>query len=106
MGKTIKDVCFTEIDQSCKDGQVQNKKYSEVVTEVQSDSCMPDKDAESESNMLLETNKHLEESLELMKTEFDSMEDYWQKKIDDERLFYEEQLRISEDQFKELEVRM
>ena len=41
-----------------------------------------------------------------MRTEFDSMEDYWQKKIDDERLFYEEQLKISEDQFKELEVRM
>jgi len=101
-----KTVSFPEIDQKCQDGQVQNKKYSEVVTEVQSGSCMQDKDAESESNMLLETNKHLEESLELMRTEFDSMEDYWQKKIEDERVFYEEQLKISENQFKELEVRM
>lgn len=104
---TIKDVCFSDIDQNWQDGQVLNKKSPEMVTEVKSDNCCKqDKEAETESNMLLETNKHLEESLELMRTEFDSMEDYWQKKIDDERLFYEEQLKISEDQFKELEVRM
>ena len=41
-----------------------------------------------------------------MRNEFESMEDYWQKKIDDERMFYEEQLKISEKQFQELEVRM
>ena len=34
------------------------------------------------------------------------MEDYWQKKIDEEREFYEEQLKVSESQFKELELRM
>ena len=41
-----------------------------------------------------------------MHTEFESMEDYWQKKIDEERVFYEEQLKVSESQFKELELRM
>jgi hypothetical protein len=41
-----------------------------------------------------------------MQTEFESMEDYWQKKMDEERIFYEEQLKVSENQFKELEVRM
>ena len=50
--------------------------------------------------------RHLEESLGLMQTEFESMQNYWQKKIDDERLFYEEQLKVSESQFKELELRM
>eukprot|EP00090_Calanus_glacialis_P014347 TRINITY_DN23134_c0_g1_i14.p1 TRINITY_DN23134_c0_g1~~TRINITY_DN23134_c0_g1_i14.p1 ORF type:complete len:677 (-),score=207.88 TRINITY_DN23134_c0_g1_i14:108-2138(-) len=64
------------------------------------------KDEDSETNRLLENNKHLEESLEMMQTEFESMEDYWQKKIDEERIFYEDQLKVSEDQFKELEVRM
>jgi len=64
------------------------------------------KECETESNMLLETNKHLEESLDLMRSEFESMEDYWQKKLDDERMFYEEQLKISEKQFQELEARM
>ena len=34
------------------------------------------------------------------------MEDYWQGKIFDERKFYEEQVKVSESQFKELEVRM
>ena len=34
------------------------------------------------------------------------MEDYWQKKIQEDRIFYEEQLKVSENQFKELEVRM
>ena len=41
-----------------------------------------------------------------MQTEFESMEDYWQKKIDEERAFYEGQLKVNETQFKELEVRM
>ena len=35
----------------------------------------------------------LEESLELMQGEFESMEDYWQRKLEEERVFYEEQLR-------------
>ena len=41
-----------------------------------------------------------------MKDEFLSMEDYWQKKLIDERKFYEEQLKTSENQFKDLEVKM
>ena len=48
----------------------------------------------------------LEESLELMQGEFESMEDYWQRKLEEERVFYEEQLRSSERQFSELESRM
>ena len=48
----------------------------------------------------------MEESFGLMQTEFESMEDYWQKNIDKERAFYEEQLTVSESQFKELELRM
>ena len=55
---------------------------------------------------LKQKNKDLEESLELIREEFESMEDYWQKKLDDERSFYEEQLKISERQFKDLENRM
>jgi glutaredoxin 2 len=50
--------------------------------------------------------RYLEESFELMQTEFESMEDYWQKKIDEEKAFYEDQLKVSETQFKELELRM
>ena len=55
-------------------------------------------------NYLSNIFRHLEESLELMQSEFESMEDYWQKKIDEERIFYEEQMKVSENQFKELEV--
>jgi hypothetical protein len=50
--------------------------------------------------------RQLEESLELMGQEFESMEDYWQQKLDAERTFGEEQLRSSEEQFRELEGRM
>merc|ERR1712123_561015 len=64
------------------------------------------KQLEAEPNELLETNKYLEESLELMQTEFESMEDYWEKKIGEERTFYEERLAVSENQFKELELRL
>ena len=40
----------------------------------------------------------LEESLELMQGEFESMEDYWQRKLEEERVFYEERARIAEQQ--------
>ena len=41
-----------------------------------------------------------------MSNEFESMEDYWQQKLDSERSFGEEQLRSSESQFRELEARL
>lgn len=50
--------------------------------------------------------RQLQESLELMSQEFESMEDYWTQKLDAERSFGEEQLRTSESQFRELEGRM
>ena len=50
--------------------------------------------------------RHLEESLELMQSEFESMEDYWQGKMSEERAFYEDQVKVNESQFKELEMRM
>ena len=57
-------------------------------------------------NGLQEKNKELEESLDMIREEFENMEDYWEKKINDERAFYEEQLKMSETQFKELEQRL
>ena len=57
-------------------------------------------------NCLQEKNKELEESLDMIREEFENMEDYWEKKLNDERSFYEEQLRMSEVQFKELEQRL
>ena len=41
-----------------------------------------------------------------MSSEFESMEDYWQQKLDSERSFGEEQLKSSESQFRELEARL
>ena len=41
-----------------------------------------------------------------MSSEFESMEDYWQKKMDEERKFYEKQLKSNEKQFEELDVKM
>ena len=41
-----------------------------------------------------------------MSQEFESMEEYWQKKLEDERNFYENQLKNNEQMFKELELKM
>ena len=41
-----------------------------------------------------------------MQQEFESMEDYWQKKIEEERSLYESQLKMSESRFKDLETKM
>ena len=41
-----------------------------------------------------------------MGSEFESMEEYWEKKISEERKFYEKQLKSNETQFKDLEMKM
>ena len=46
--------------------------------------------------------RHVEESLELMQSEFESMEDYWQGKMGEERSFYEDQVRVNEASSKSL----
>ena len=38
----------------------------------------------------------LEESLELMKVEFEAMEEYWRERVETERNFYEDQIEKSE----------
>ena len=41
-----------------------------------------------------------------MQNEIESMEDYWQKKINEERELYEEQLNVHETKCQELDARM
>ena len=42
----------------------------------------------------------------MMRNEFEQMENYWQNKIQEERNFYDQQLRSSESTFSELEERI
>merc|ERR1712110_334030 len=51
-------------------------------------------------------NSDLEESLELMRHEFEEMENYWQKKIEDERSFYDQQIKLEEGHFRDLELKI
>jgi len=81
-------------------------KLKEQVAEFQNSRSIATETFELEKKDLTERNKQLEESLELMREEFESMEDYWQNKLVGERKFYEQQLKISESQFKELEIRL
>uniref|UniRef100_A0A182JW17 EF-hand domain-containing protein n=1 Tax=Anopheles christyi TaxID=43041 RepID=A0A182JW17_9DIPT len=46
--------------------------------------------------------EELESSLEQMRKEYEDCEDYWQAKVNDERLLYEEEQRISDEKFTEL----
>ena len=50
--------------------------------------------------------RNLEESLDMMRQEFEQMENYWQKKIEEERLFYDHQLKSSESTFQKLEEKI
>ena len=52
---------------------------------------------ESKVKDLSNKNLDLEESLELMRHEFEKMENYWQKKIEDERSFYDQQIKLGFD---------
>ena len=42
----------------------------------------------------------------MMRQEFEQMENYWQQKIEEERNFYDQQLRSSESTFTQLEERI
>jgi len=112
-----------EIDRTSPDGQEKDSdqqvncksdmnleeeilKLKEFVAETEKSRKKETETLELEKNDLRERNKQLEESLELMSEEFESMEDYWQNKLVGERKFYEQQLKISESQFKELEIRL
>ena len=55
---------------------------------------------------LSDKNSDLEESLELMRHEFEEMENYWQKKIEDERSFYDQQIKLEEGHFRDLELKI
>ena len=61
---------------------------------------------ESKVKDLSNKNLDLEESLELMRHEFEEMENYWQKKIEDERSFYDTQIKIEEGHFRDLELKI
>ena len=80
------------------------KKLNDTIKNLEAN--VPAKLGTEQERELKEKNIQLEESLELIREEFESMEDYWQKKLEEERSFYEEQLKISEGQFKELEARL
>ena len=61
---------------------------------------------ESRVKVLSDKNSDLEESLELMRHEFEEMENYWQKKIEDERTFYDKQIKLQEGHFRDLELKI
>lgn len=48
----------------------------------------------------------LEQSLEQMSTEYEHCEDYWQSKLNEERLLFDEEQRISDEKFAELLQKM
>ena len=55
---------------------------------------------------LNDKNSALEDSLDLMRDEFEQMENYWQKKIEDERKFYDKQIEMEAVNFRELQQRI
>ena len=61
---------------------------------------------ETEKGLLVKTNKNLEESLLLIKKEFEEMENYWQKKIEEERTFFNKQILSQKAQFYTLEQKI
>lgn len=58
------------------------------------------------NNTLKQRCQDLEASLEQMRKEYEDCEDYWQNKLAEERLLYEEEQRQSDDKFTELLTKM
>uniref|UniRef100_A0A182TAH3 Uncharacterized protein n=1 Tax=Anopheles maculatus TaxID=74869 RepID=A0A182TAH3_9DIPT len=85
-----------------------NKKAVSVVSPAveefpsQDTSLAVQKDEGAENKKLKARCDELEFSLEQMRKEYEDCEDYWQAKVNDERLLYEEEQRINDEKFTEL----
>jgi len=81
-------------DRSSPDGEELNK----ICKESTSEEYWRDKHNHRDDQIKL-----LEESLELMKFEFDKMETYWRNKLESERKFYEKHIEQNDTKFEELQ---
>lgn len=50
--------------------------------------------------------QEMESTLDLMRKEFDNLEDYWQGKLNEERLLFEEEQKVNDDKFNDLLQKM
>lgn len=92
------------------------KKISELESEVleyknrlevpASESTCDDVTLKNENEKLQARVKELEENLELMSREYENCEDYWQSKLNEERLLFDEDQRQSDEKFAELLQKM
>lgn len=56
-----------------------------------------------DSEISLETRcKELEASLELLREEYEKTEDYWSEKLEEERVYFEEEQKLSDKKYSEL----
>lgn len=81
------------------------QKISELQSKLQT--IPKDKDTwMKETGVLKQRCQDLETSLEQMRKEYEDCEDYWQNKLAEERVLYEEEQRQSDDKFTELLTKM
>ncbi|XP_039284024.1 blastoderm-specific protein 25D [Nilaparvata lugens] len=81
---------------------------------IECKSCPDDKTVSEENvNNLLLKNKQLsdrcvelETSLDLMRIEYEKCEDYWQSKLDEERRIFDQEQKLSDSKFAELESKI
>uniref|UniRef100_A0AAG5CVI7 EF-hand domain-containing protein n=1 Tax=Anopheles atroparvus TaxID=41427 RepID=A0AAG5CVI7_ANOAO len=87
-------------ENSAYDGPAAGDVKADKVEEPAVDALVSAK--EQECAKLKARCEELESSLEQMRKEYEDCEDYWQTKVNDERLLFEEEQRLSDDKFTEL----
>lgn len=101
-----KELSQSVLDKSTPSKEVTStdiERYSEKIKELEATIKELSKGDISE---LRARNVELEASLEQMRKEFEDLEDYWQGKLNDERLMYEAEQQKSNDKFDELVQKM
>lgn len=92
----LKDLKTTESENSNKSKESSSSSSGEIA--VTSD--------EKQNNNKCLNCEEMESSLDLMRKEFDSLEDYWQGKLNEERVLFEEEQRVNDDKFNDLLQKM
>ncbi|XP_057374956.1 ninein-like isoform X2 [Daphnia carinata] len=59
-----------------------------------------------EKNALEEDRRDLESRLDMLRTEFDRLDDYWQSKLDEEREIYDQERDSTDEKFRSLEMKI
>lgn len=94
----LQEISKTDLKEPCCDCPKKDNDIFKLETELKTQKENFDKEKEK----LTSRCKDLESSLELLKEEYEKTEDYWADKLEEERILFEKEHKLSDEKYSEL----